>query len=52
MALASMGVAPADAVMIGDDVISDTGGAMNAGLKGILVKTGKYDQDRRLGRRL
>ncbi len=45
MALASMGVAPADAVMIGDDVISDTGGAMNAGLKGILVKTGKYGQD-------
>ena len=45
MALTSMGVGPEDAVMIGDDVVSDTGGAMNAGLKGILVKTGKYDED-------
>jgi HAD superfamily hydrolase (TIGR01458 family) len=45
MALASMGVGPGDAVMIGDDVASDTGGAMKAGMQGILVKTGKYDED-------
>ena len=30
--------------MIGDDVVSDTGGAMNAGMQGILVKTGKFSQ--------
>ena len=42
-ALASMSVAPADAVMVGDDVESDVGGAMAAGLAGILVRTGKYE---------
>lgn len=31
--------------MIGDDVISDIGGAQNCGLKGILVKTGKYRKE-------
>jgi HAD superfamily hydrolase (TIGR01458 family) len=45
MALASIGVDPREAVMIGDDVQSDTGGAINAGMRGILVKTGKYDAD-------
>jgi HAD superfamily hydrolase (TIGR01458 family) len=29
-------------VMVGDDVLSDVGGALHAGLQGILVKTGKY----------
>ena len=33
------------AVMIGDDVETDVGGAMAAGLPGILVRTGKYRQD-------
>lgn len=28
--------------MIGDDIESDIGGAMNVGLKGILVRQGKY----------
>jgi ribonucleotide monophosphatase NagD (HAD superfamily) len=28
--------------MIGDDIDSDVGGGQNAGLLGILVKTGKY----------
>ena len=42
-ALASMGVSPGDAVMVGDDVESDVGGAMAAGLTGILVRTGKYE---------
>ncbi|MHB8234965.1 MAG: TIGR01458 family HAD-type hydrolase [Solirubrobacteraceae bacterium] len=32
-------------VMIGDDVEADVGGAMAAGLPGILVRTGKYRQD-------
>ena len=41
-ALASTGCAPADAVMMGDDVDSDVNGAITAGLRGILVKTGKY----------
>jgi HAD superfamily hydrolase (TIGR01458 family) len=41
-ALAGLGCAPAEAVMIGDDVESDVGGAMAAGLHGILVRTGKY----------
>ena len=29
-------------VMIGDDIESDIGGAKNAGISGILVKTGKF----------
>jgi HAD superfamily hydrolase (TIGR01458 family) len=33
---------PAEAVMIGDDVESDVNGAIDAGLRGILVRTGKY----------
>jgi HAD superfamily hydrolase (TIGR01458 family) len=33
------------AVMVGDDVEADVGGAMAAGLPGILVRTGKYRQD-------
>ena len=28
--------------MIGDDIETDTGGAQHVGMKGILVKTGKY----------
>jgi HAD superfamily hydrolase (TIGR01458 family) len=41
-ALSDMGCAPADAVMIGDDVHDDVCGAVEAGLRGILVRTGKY----------
>lgn len=33
---------PQQAVMIGDDVRDDILGAINAGMRGILVKTGKY----------
>jgi len=33
---------PNECVMIGDDVRDDVGGAINAGMKGILVQTGKY----------
>ena len=28
--------------MFGDDVVSDIGGAMKCGIRGILVRTGKY----------
>ncbi len=42
-----------DVVMIGDDVEADVGGAMAAGLMGVLVRTGKYrpGQEARLPRR-
>ena len=40
--LAEMGIKPEEAVMIGDDIEMDVGGAQKAGLKGILVKSGKY----------
>ena len=36
------GCAPRKCVMIGDDVASDVLGALDAGLQGILVQTGKY----------
>jgi phospholysine phosphohistidine inorganic pyrophosphate phosphatase len=42
-AIADMGLERA--VMVGDDVEADVGGAMAAGLPGILVRTGKYRQD-------
>ncbi len=42
MALESIGIGAAEAAMAGDDVITDTGGAMQAGMKGILVRTGKF----------
>lgn len=42
-ALADMGVAASEAVMIGDDAESDVAGALRAGLgRAILVRTGKY----------
>lgn len=42
-ALADMGLERA--VMVGDDVEADVGGAMAAGLPGVLVRTGKYRRD-------
>src|SRR5271165_6527810 len=42
-AMADMGLERG--VMIGDDVEADVGGAMAAGLAGVLVRTGKYRQD-------
>ncbi|CAL4220959.1 unnamed protein product, partial [Meganyctiphanes norvegica] len=41
-ALDEMGCKPEEAIMIGDDARDDVGGAQDAGLLGILVKTGKY----------
>lgn len=34
-----------DIVMIGDDIESDVGGAQQSGIRGILVKTGKYREE-------
>ena len=41
-AVDDMGLGPDDVVMIGDDVHHDVHGAQNAGIRGVLVKTGKY----------
>ncbi len=41
-ALDDMGVAAAEAVMVGDDVVSDVGGAQQCGMQGVLVRTGKF----------
>lgn len=44
IALDDMGLKPAEAIMIGDDIDSDIGGAQAAGIKGVLVRTGKFRQ--------
>ena len=41
-ALAELGVTAAEAVLIGDDLSDDIGGAQDAGIAGILVRTGKF----------
>jgi HAD superfamily hydrolase (TIGR01458 family) len=38
------------AVMVGDDAEADVGGAMAAGLPGVLVRTGKYREDALMAR--
>lgn len=45
LALQELGMPARDVAIIGDDIISDVGGAQNAGLKGVLVKTGKYRRE-------
>jgi HAD superfamily hydrolase (TIGR01458 family) len=50
LALDDLGVAPAQVAMIGDDIEVDVGGAQRSGLKGILVRTGKFrETDLQLG---
>jgi HAD superfamily hydrolase (TIGR01458 family) len=41
-ALSSIGLAADDVAMIGDDADMDVAGAQRAGIRGVLVKTGKY----------
>ncbi len=41
-ALDELGIPPERAVLIGDDLADDIGGAQAAGIPGILVRTGKY----------
>ena len=44
-ALAELGAAADEAVMVGDDVESDVVGAKAAGLRGVLVRTGKFREE-------
>ena len=44
-ALAELGAAAAEAVMVGDDIESDVGGAKRAGLRAVLVRTGKFREE-------
>jgi HAD superfamily hydrolase (TIGR01458 family) len=45
LALSDLGVEPSAAAMVGDDVEADVGGALDAGIRGILVRTGKYREE-------
>lgn len=40
--LSLLGVGAEEAVMVGDDLVGDVGGAQGAGLPGVLVRTGKF----------
>lgn len=40
-----MDLSPKNVLMLGDDIISDVDGAMKCGLKGGIIKTGKYRED-------
>jgi len=42
VAVDGLGVAAGSVAMVGDDVQNDVGGAQRAGLRGVLVRTGKY----------
>lgn len=42
LAVEALGCPPAETVMVGDDAEADVGGALAAGLQGLLVRTGKY----------
>jgi len=44
VALDDMGLTKDEVLLIGDDIDSDVGGAQEAGLRAILVRTGKYRQ--------
>ncbi|BCM24777.1 TIGR01458 family HAD-type hydrolase [Methyloradius palustris] len=44
IALDDMGLKPSEVIMVGDDIDSDIGGAQAAGIKGVLVRTGKFRQ--------
>lgn len=45
LALADLGLPRERVVMIGDDIVNDVQGAQRAGMKGVLVRTGKYRED-------
>ena len=44
-ALAALEARPEEAVMVGDDVEADVGGAKALGMRGVLVRTGKFRED-------
>jgi HAD superfamily hydrolase (TIGR01458 family) len=43
--LEDLGCATREVAMVGDDIESDIGGALDAGLRAVLVRTGKYRED-------
>ena len=45
LVLEDLGAEASAAAMVGDDVETDVGGAVDAGLAGVLVRTGKYRED-------
>ena len=45
LALRDMGLAAGEVAMIGDDIFTDVGGAQAAGIRGVLVRTGKFRKD-------
>ncbi|MSP85803.1 MAG: TIGR01458 family HAD-type hydrolase [Methylotenera sp.] len=45
IALDDMGLSSSEVAIVGDDIDVDVGGGQQAGLKGILVRTGKYRQN-------
>jgi HAD superfamily hydrolase (TIGR01458 family) len=45
LALHDMGLRADQVAMIGDDILTDIGGARTMGMQGILVRTGKYRKD-------
>jgi len=45
LALRDIGLSAPGVVMIGDDIFTDVGGAQSAGMRGILVRTGKFRND-------
>lgn len=45
LACASMGVVPEETVMVGDDIEGDILGAQEAGIRAVLVRTGKFKPD-------
>jgi HAD superfamily hydrolase (TIGR01458 family) len=45
LALRDMGLRADQAAMIGDDILTDIGGAHSVGMQGILVRTGKYRKE-------
>jgi HAD superfamily hydrolase (TIGR01458 family) len=47
MALADTVVKPEEAIMVGDDYQSDIVGAQKCGIRGVLLRSGKYDNNNR-----
>ena len=45
LALMDMGISADQGIMIGDDIQTDVGGAQAAGMRGVLVRTGKYREE-------
>lgn len=45
IALADLKLPASEVLMIGDDVDSDVGGAQKAGIRGVLVRTGKFREE-------